>query len=176
MEFGDGGVLATPIAIDGAGMQDLAQHTVLVYTGHSHFSSATHAAVWSAYGGGDPRVRGAVRKIRALASDAAAALEAADWPRLARAIDDNWTQQQLLDWSIATERTRTIECAVRKAGAWGVKATGAGAGGCLLAVCPAERRDAVRAAATAADGAPLDFTFVSGGVEVWETPDTDVVG
>jgi mevalonate kinase len=132
--------------------------------------------VWSAYGGGDARVRGAVRKIRALASDAAAALEAADWPRLARAIDDNWTQQQLLDWSIATERTRTIECAVRKAGAWGVKATGAGAGGCLLAVCPAERRDAVRAAATAADGAPLDFTFVSGGVEVWETPDTDVVG
>lgn len=176
MAFGDGRVSATPIAIDHDGMRELARHTVLVYTGHSHFSSATHEAVWRAYRAGDATVCAALRRIRAMAADAAAALAAADWLRLAEVVDENWTQQQSLDWTIATERTRTIEQAVRAAGAWGVKATGAGAGGCLLVLCPAARQGAVRNAAVAAGGTVLDVAFVESGVEVWETPDPDVAG
>ncbi|KPK01057.1 MAG: hypothetical protein AMS20_14320 [Gemmatimonas sp. SG8_28] len=176
MDFGPEAVAVQPIAADADVMRDLAGHTVLVYTGHSHVSSATHEAVWSAYQSGDVTVSSALREMRALARAAADALEAADWQRLARAVDDNWVQQQLLDWSIATERTRAIERAVRDAGAWGLKATGAGAGGCLLVICPAARREGVWQAAAAAGGTPLDFDFASSGVAVWETPDPDVAG
>ena len=37
--------------------------------------------------------------------------------------------------TIATDITKRIEAAARGAGAWGMKATGAGAGGCLYVVC-----------------------------------------
>jgi D-glycero-alpha-D-manno-heptose-7-phosphate kinase len=176
MDFGAEAVSVRAIAADTDVMRDLARHVVLVYTGHSHFSSVTHEAVWSAYQSGDVTISAALRRIRALATTAADALEAADWQQLARVVDDNWAQQQLLDWSIATERTRAIERAVRDAGAWGLKATGAGAGGCLLVICPASSRERVSQAAAAVGGTPLDFGFVSSGVAVWETPDPDVAG
>ncbi len=176
MDFGVDAVSVQPIAADADVMQDLARHTVLVYTGHSHFSSVTHEAVWSAYHSGDVTISTALRQIRALATAAADALRAADWQQLARVVDDNWVQQQRLDWSIATERTQAIERAVRDAGAWGLKATGAGAGGCLLVICPAASREGVWHAAAAAGGTPLDYGFATSGVAVWETPDPDVAG
>jgi D-glycero-alpha-D-manno-heptose-7-phosphate kinase len=176
MDFGADAASVQPIVADRDVMRDLASHAVLVYTGHSHFSSVTHEAVWSAYRSGDETIGTALRNMRALAAAAADALEAADWQQLAQVVDENWVQQQHLDWSIATERTRAIERAVRDAGAWGLKATGAGAGGCLVVVCPASSREQVRRAAAAAGGTPLEFGFASSGVAVWETPDPDVAG
>ncbi len=174
LEFDAGTVRPHPLAVSPDAVADLTRHLVLVYTGHSHFSSATHGAVWEAFRRQDPNVSAALHRIRELADDAAEALHAGNWRQLARVVDDNWTQQQRLDWSIATAKTNAIEQAVRAAGAWGLKATGAGAGGCLVVLCPEANRGAVRDAAVAVGGTILECGFASGGVEVWEERGADV--
>lgn len=145
--------------------RDLERHLVVAYTGHSHLSSATHARVWDGYAsGGD--VADALRAIRDLARPAARALEDGRWQELARLLGENWVQQQRLDATIATPRVERIERAARDAGAWGLKATGAGAGGCLLILAPPERRTAVAEAVTATGGRVLDAGFAAEGVHV----------
>lgn len=164
-------VRARPLTLARDAARDLQHHLVLVYTGQSHFSSATHERVWRAYADGEASVCEALLAMRDLGPQAAAALEAQEWRRLGEVVDENWRQQQRLDATISTPHVRRVEGAARAAGAWGIKATGAGAGGCLLAVCPAGRRAAVAAAATAAGARPLEFGFDFEGVTVREVDD-----
>ena len=53
---------------------------------------------------------------------------------------------------------------MRTAGAWGVKATGAGAGGCLIVAGPTEKRADIAVAAESAGGQVLQWTFDFAGV------------
>jgi len=149
---------------------DLERHLLIIYTGHSHFSSATHERVWQGYAR-DADVAEALRTTRDLAEPAAKALAAGSWEELARIVKENWDQQQRLDATISTPRVRDIEEAVREAGAWGVKATGAGAGGCLLALVPAPSRGRVAEAAVKAGGQVLAAGFEAAGVRVWSEGD-----
>jgi D-glycero-alpha-D-manno-heptose-7-phosphate kinase len=159
------------LPIDEGEARDLQQHLVLVYTGQSHFSSQTHERVWDAWSREDSGVRQALMAIRDLGKDAAAAIGKNDWRRLADIVGENWRQQQRLDATISTPQVESIEDAARAAGAWGVKATGAGAGGCLLIVCPPRRREAVADATVSAGGTVLEFSFDFHGVAVSETDD-----
>ncbi|NIN13327.1 MAG: hypothetical protein GTN62_14665 [Gemmatimonadales bacterium] len=159
------------LSVEEDAARDLEAHLVLAYTGHSHFSSDTHARVWAAYGEGKPAVTQALRTIRDLTRPAAAALEAGAWQRLAEVIHENWRQQQRLDATISTPRIAGIERAAKDAGAWGLKATGAGAGGCMAILCPSDKRPGVVNAVTAAGGQVLEAGFASEGVAVWEQED-----
>ena len=173
LTFGEGPVAVRPLRVTREAALDLERHAVLAYTGESHFSSATHRRVWSAWEAGEARVRDALRAIRDLATGVPERLEAGDWEGVAALVDENWIQQRALDATISTPRTQEIERAARAAGAWGVKATGAGAGGCLLALAPAARRAAVAAAVTGAGAQVLEFAFEFDGVRSWETVDAD---
>ena len=167
--FGGGsGVEARPIDVTEEAAADLANHLIVAYTGQSHFSSQTHDRVWKAYHEGGNEIADAIRTMRDLVAPVRATLESGDWHGLAKLIDENWKQQQRLDATISTEATRTIETAVRDAGAWGVKATGAGAGGCLIVAGPAERRAELEAAAQAAGGRLLEWSFDFRGVTGWQ--------
>ncbi len=143
---------------------EFAEHVTVVYTGESHFSSQTHDRVWQAYREQRDEIGEAIRTMRDLVDPLARAIEAGDWRGVARLVDENWTQQQRLDITIATEGTRAIEAAARSAGAWGVKATGAGAGGCLLVLGPRDRRAAIEEAAAHAGGRVLEWNFDFEGV------------
>jgi D-glycero-alpha-D-manno-heptose-7-phosphate kinase len=167
------GATSSRLEVSSEQSRDLERHTLLVYTGHSHFSSGTHVFVWDRYAAGDAEVTDALRSLRDLADEAAGRVAAADWEGLARVVDRNWSEQQRLHPSIATPRMRTIEDAARAAGAWGLKATGAGAGGCMIAIGPTHRRGAVEAAVTAAGGAVLSYSFSPVGVTVREDADED---
>lgn len=170
--FGGGsGVEVRPIDVTEEAAADLANHLIVAYTGQSHFSSQTHDRVWKAYHEGSNEIADAIRTMRDLVAPVRSALESGDWHGLAELIDENWTQQQRLDATISTEATRTIETAVRDAGAWGIKATGAGAGGCLIVAGPAERRAELGAAAQAAGGRLLEWAFDFRGVTGWQVED-----
>jgi D-glycero-alpha-D-manno-heptose-7-phosphate kinase len=171
LAFARDDVRARSLAVDRAAAEDLAGHLLLVYTGESHFSSRTHEYVWSAYAAGEDGVVRALREIRGLAGDAAAAIEAGDWRALAGVLDANWRAQQRLHPSIATPAVQRTEAAARGAGAWGVKATGAGAGGCMAILGPARARAAIADAVTAAGGRVLAFAFDFDGVVVGEVED-----
>ena len=168
LSFSGAGVEAVPLAITVDAARDLEGHSTLVYTGESHFSSRTHARVWEAYESGDATVVEALKTIRDLASPAASALSAGEWVRLAEVVDENWRQQQRLHPSMSTPSIRKLEQAARDAGAWGLKATGAGAGGCLLILGPADRRRAVEEAATSLGVRCLEWAFDFEGVTTWE--------
>lgn len=169
--FERGGVSIERLPVGRDEAADLARHLVLAYTGHSHFSSGTHRFVWERYAAEDPDVSDALRRLRDLALEAGQRLAACDWQGLAAVMDLNWREQRRLHASIATPHMRAIEGAARSAGAWAVKATGAGAGGCLAILGPAERRDAMAEAVAAAGATVLDVGFTHTGVTVWERPD-----
>lgn len=168
MAFSASGVETRPLALDPQSVAELEATLVIAYTGQSHFSAQTHRRVWTAYAEARRDTVEALRAIRDLGTAAAEAISAADWPRLARVVDDNWVQQQRLDATISTPRVRTVEAAIRQAGAWGLKAAGAGAGGCLLALAPPAKRADVIHAATAAGAVVLEARFDFTGVTVWE--------
>ncbi len=172
LTFGGGaGVYARQLKVSREAANDLAEHMLIVYTGQSHFSPETHRRVWRAYHDGDRDVAEAIGTIRDLVASACMALESGDWRGLATVIDENWTQQQRLDDTIRTETMAQIERAVRGAGAWGLKATGAGAGGCMVVLFPSERRPAVEEAVTAAGGRVLQWNFEFEGVQSRRTDD-----
>ena len=173
LSFTESGVQTRHLDVNDEAARDLEAHMLLVYTGHSHFSHATHDRVWTAFGEGDPTVREALAIIRDLPTDASAALEAGDWRRLAKVMDDNWIQQRRLHPTISTPKTARIEDAARNAGAWGLKATGAGAGGCMVILCAPDRRSEVADGVEAAGGQLLEAGFASEGVTVWEREDAD---
>lgn len=168
MTFTADGVAARPIPLDPRAAAELEATLVIAYTGQSHFSAQTHRRVWDAYAEGRPHTVDALRAIRDHGTAAAEAIAAADWPRLAKVVDANWVEQQRLDATISTPGVRVVETAMRGAGAWGLKAAGAGAGGCLLALAPPSRRAEVIQAATAAGAVVLEARFDYTGVTVWE--------
>lgn len=170
-EFGDDLVRARRLSVSATAAEDLRRHVVIAYTGHSHFSSETHQRVWDGFREGDAKVVAALAEIRGLAEDAAEELERGDWEALATTVNTNWSAQQRLHPTISSSHTSTIESAVRAAGAWGVKATGAGAGGCMLVLCPAMVRADVEAAVRQTGGQVLELEFAMEGVNVWERGD-----
>jgi D-glycero-alpha-D-manno-heptose-7-phosphate kinase len=168
LRFAADGVTVHPIHPERVAVRELEAMLLVAYTGQSHFSMQTHARVWTAYAEGRDGIQDALRSMRDLAIDAADMLRAGDWRGLAGIMDENWKQQQRLDGTISTSRVRTIEEALRTAGAWGLKAAGAGAGGCLVAIVPPDARSTAIDAATAAGARVLESRFDFEGVTEWE--------
>ena len=171
LSFDGSGVVPRSLAISPEQARDLTAHLVLVYTGESHFSSATHQRVWAGYHEGRPEIIEALHSIKDIARRLVVPFETGDWREVARLVDEHWVQQQRLDATTSTPATQTIERAARAAGAWGIKATGAGAGGCLFALCPPDRRAEVAGAITRAGGTVMEVGFDFEGVATWEVGD-----
>jgi D-glycero-alpha-D-manno-heptose-7-phosphate kinase len=159
------------VDLSSAAAAEFAEHLSVVYTGESHFSSQTHDRVWQAYRDQRDEIGDVIRTMRDLVEPLAGAIEAGNWREVARLVDENWTQQQRLDATISTEGTQAIEEAARSAGAWSAKATGAGAGGCLVLVGPPDRREAIHDAAAQAGAQVLQWAFDFEGVTGWHVED-----
>jgi len=165
-DFENADVAVHRLSVSEDAARDLVRHTVLVYTGASHFSSQTHARVWESFHVSETRVVEAIRGIRDVARELGPVLQAGNWRELASLVDDNWRCQQLLDPTMYTPAIREMDAALRAAGCWGLKATGAGAGGCMVVFCPPDRRSRVVAAARAHGGRVLEFDYTFEGVAV----------
>jgi mevalonate kinase len=85
----------------------------------------------------------AIEGVRALVRNAALAVTAGDLRSLGQLMDMN--QLLLASLFVSTERIETLCRAARDAGALGAKLTGAGGGGCVIAL-PGAREDEVMAA------------------------------
>lgn len=134
----------------------LSERGVLVHTGESRISARTIGAVADACRARDPRVLGALRRMKALAREMAASLRAGDLDALGALVSEHWTHQRALHPSITTERIDAIGRAAAGAGALGMKALGASGGGCVLAIA-ARGREAELARALAPLGERLPF-------------------
>jgi D-glycero-alpha-D-manno-heptose-7-phosphate kinase len=103
-------------------------------------------AVLDAYRAREPRVCGALARMKSLARDMAAALRAGDVDALGRLVGEHWVHQRSLHPTITTARIDAIMDVAARHGGMGGKALGASGGGCVLVFAAEDRADDLAAA------------------------------
>jgi D-glycero-alpha-D-manno-heptose-7-phosphate kinase len=88
-------------------------------------------------------VEGALVGVRRAAVAMAEAAEAEDFEAMGRALSQEWEARRRLASVVSTPTIEAAIAAATRAGAWAGKACGAGGGGCVVFLSPADRRDAV---------------------------------
>jgi D-glycero-alpha-D-manno-heptose-7-phosphate kinase len=157
-------VTAEHLVLDPAFLSELVSRIVVCYTGTSRVSSRTIARVMTAYSAGTPHVVDALRAIVDTAEAMADALIASDLAKVGKLLSANWLHQQRLDPEMTTDTMARLELAMRRAGALGGKAAGAGAGGSMFFITGGHRSAAL-AAAREAGARVLDFSWATDGVK-----------
>ncbi len=143
----------------------LARRGVLVYTGVSRISASTITAVSEAYRARDRDVCAALARMKVLAGEMATSLRGGDLDALGEQIGEHWVHQRALHPTITTDRIEAIGRAAVRAGALGMKALGASAGGCVL-VLARDGREEELARALAPLGERLTYSVDRGGFQV----------
>ena len=166
LRFCDPGADVTRLRIAPSFAAELARRVVLCYAGASRFSGATIARVMAAYERGDAGVVGALRRLRDLAAEMAAALAQEDLEGIGALMGENWRQQQALDPGMRTAEMARLEAGLLAAGALGGKAAGSGAGGCMFFIA-GDDVAAARRAAVAAGARLLPVVWAVEGVRTW---------
>lgn len=87
-----------------------------------------------------------------------------DWERVGRIMDFN--QEYLRDLGVSSEKLEALIKAAKDAGAYGAKLSGAGGGDCMVAVGPADKREAIENAITDAGGEVIHTAAGAEGVRV----------
>lgn len=102
--------------------------------------------------------------IGKIVEEAHTALKAKTWPLVGELM--NFDQGMLESLGVSTQKLASMIHAARGAGAWGAKLSGAGGGDCMIALTPADKKQAVAAAITEAGGQVLDVSTNVEGVRV----------
>ena len=139
-----GDVTARRIPLSDELIEQLNTRCIVAYTGQSRISANTITAVMDAYRAREPRVLGALDRLRDLAGQMVVALESADVDALGHLLGEHWVHQRSLDPAIPTPLIDAILDDAAAAGALGGKALGASGGGCVLAIAAGGKVDEVR--------------------------------
>ena len=146
----------------------LAASLLVVYTGQSHFSAGQNWQVVRRRLDAEPEVTALLEGIAEVAGQAAAALAAGDLERLGAAMGEEWSLRRRLAAGISTPAIERLLDLAAAAGAWGGKACGAGGGGCIAVLCPADRRAALAERLDRAGGQVLPARPVDRPLEVFQ--------
>jgi D-glycero-alpha-D-manno-heptose-7-phosphate kinase len=125
---------------------DWEEHLTLFDTGAAHSSGMNNWEVFRRRLEGDAAVTAALDRIAAAAREMANAAHRRDFPAMGRALADEWAARRELAPVVSSPAIERAIAAADHAGAWGGKACGAGGGGCVVFLAPAERTEEVRAA------------------------------
>jgi D-glycero-alpha-D-manno-heptose-7-phosphate kinase len=164
LRFSNGRVDVRRIPLSARLRADIERRCLIVYTGQSRVSGDTIKAVMGAYANHDPRVSGALQRMRESAEQMAAVLADGDLDLLAALVGKQWADQRSLHASIPTPVIDEIIVRAYEAGALGAKALGASGGGCVLVIARNERVHQVRDV-IASLGELLSFSIDQNGVE-----------
>ena len=162
-----GEVRTRRIPLSNQAIDALNRRCIVVYTGQSRISGNTITAVMDAYRARNPRVLGALDRLRDLAGQMVDALESSDVDALGRMVGEHWVHQRALDPAIPTPLIDAILADAAAAGALGGKALGASGGGCVLAIAADGREEDVRRA-MAASAEPITIRIAHHGFQVVE--------
>lgn len=122
------------------------RHLSLFDTGAAHSSGMNNWEIFRARLEGDHLVAARLEDVRVAARDMADAVAAADFRAMGDALKREWSARRRLAPVVSSP---AIEAAIETAlgaGAWGGKACGAGGGGCVVLLAPADKTPAVREA------------------------------
>jgi D-glycero-alpha-D-manno-heptose-7-phosphate kinase len=154
-----GGEQVRRLAVD---LDALASSLLVVDSGRSHFSAGQNWGILRRRFDGDPEIPRLLGAIAGVAGEMASALEAGNLARAGALLSDEWSVRRQLASGIAVPQTDALLDLGQRHGAWGGKVCGAGGGGCVVLLCPPERRTALRQAvsefgAVALDTQPTDL-------------------
>lgn len=99
-----------------------------------------------------------LNRVVELVREGKEALLAGDLEKLGETMNRQQIEEYLMGTS--TERLELFCRTAREAGAWGAKQMGAGGGGCTIALCPAERQEAVQASLAALEAPVWAFKVI----------------
>jgi D-glycero-alpha-D-manno-heptose-7-phosphate kinase len=129
---------------------------LVAHSGQSHFSAGANWSVIRRRLEGDSEIVDRLDRIRDAARELPAALSSGDWRAAGALLDAEWSARRGLSAEVSTPRLEALLEAARELGAWGGKACGAGGGGCIAVLAPAERSAAIYAAWRALGAEPLE--------------------
>jgi D-glycero-alpha-D-manno-heptose-7-phosphate kinase len=122
------------------------RHLTLFDTGAAHSSGMNNWEIFRARLEGDHLVAARLEDIRVAASEMHDAVGAGDFRAMGAALQREWAARRRLAPVVSSPGIeQAIEAAV-SAGAWAGKACGAGGGGCVVILAPAEKTPRVREA------------------------------
>lgn len=146
IHFGpDGSVKVERVDLSVKAVVKINQHLRLYYTGLTRSSTAILEEMQSNICEDDD-ARAVIRRMVAYVPQARVALETADMGSFGCILDDAWNRKKFLNDQITNPLIDTLYLRAKRAGAYGGKLLGAGAGGFMLLVVPPEKQDAVSAA------------------------------
>jgi D-glycero-alpha-D-manno-heptose-7-phosphate kinase len=124
----------TRIPLSDTARESLERRLLVVYTGESRISGDTITAVTEGYLSRDRHVLASLARMRELAEQMPAEVEAGDIDDLGEMVAEHWEFQRKLHSAIPTPLIDQIITVARKEGSVGAKALGASGGGCVLIV------------------------------------------
>jgi len=163
VELGPFGVSRVALPVDAAA---LGARLALCYTGAPRQSGINNWEITKRRIDGDAAVTAAFDAIVETTARMRAALVAGDWAGAGACLGDEWTTRKRLAPGVTTPTIDALLDAARAAGAWGGKVCGAGGGGCLFALAPPDRVEAVRDVWRAAGARVLDAGIDPEGLQV----------
>ncbi|HEX9689635.1 MAG TPA: hypothetical protein VGB47_11265 [Thermoanaerobaculia bacterium] len=121
-------------------------HLTLFDTEAAHSSGMNNWEVFRRRLEGDEAVARSLEKVAAAAREMAAAARERDFPAMGAALRNEWEARRELAPVVSSPAIDRAVARALEAGAWGGKACGAGGGGCVVFLSPAEQTASVRAA------------------------------
>jgi D-glycero-alpha-D-manno-heptose-7-phosphate kinase len=158
-----GRIMRHPISLPAG---ELARHFVLHYSEVSHFSGTNNWEIYKRHIDKDAEVIEGLERIALLSNVMEKALEARDLEGAGKALLDEWNVRKGLIAGISTPEIDAAVDAALRAGAWGAKVCGAGGGGCVVFLAPAEKREEVVRALSRVPGRTLSASPVSYGLTI----------
>lgn len=175
MTFDGPDVTTARLSMTSEEFAELRRRVVLVYTGQSRLSSDLHRHVVGRFEARDTSLLGTFREIAAIARAAKEALVRGAYVDLARCVAANWECQKALYPGITTDEIDTLAEVGRRSGSLGMKACGAGGGGCLAFVAADGAEGPLTSALAEAGAQPLRYDVSESGLLTW-TGESDVSG
>lgn len=103
-------------------------------------------------------------KITELVEEAKIAFIEKDWKKIGELMNIN--QEYLQSLGVSTEKLDSMTGAAKKAGAYGVKLSGAGGGDCIIALAPDEKKEQVKKAIQNVEGLIIDVQTNAEGARI----------
>ena len=177
-----GGISAVELNVDGVrrvalpvAPAELQARLVLAYTNASRNSGINNWEMTKRHIDGDAQVQHRFARIRDIAGEMRAALEARDWPAVGRHVADEWENRKGLAPGVTTPAIDSMLAAASAAGASGGKVCGAGGGGCLFCIGEPEAVPAIRKALADGGARLLDFQIETEGLRLESRVDLSAV-
>jgi D-glycero-alpha-D-manno-heptose-7-phosphate kinase len=147
-------------------LAQLGERLVVAYTGQSHFSAGNNWSILRRRFEGDSATVERLDRIRDVARELPAAIEAGDWEAVGGLLAAEWSARRELAPEVSTPELERMLALCRELGAWGGKACGAGGGGSLAVLVPPARREAVERALVGSGARLLAAPPTARGLEV----------